>query len=67
MEATFPRALAAVLQHEGGYVDDPLDPGGATNQGITLTTFRSYYGADRMRRDLAASTTEQVAHIYHDG
>ena len=28
--------LAFVFAEEGGYTDDPLDPGGATNLGITL-------------------------------
>jgi len=28
-------AIALTLQHEGGYVDDPADPGGATNMGVT--------------------------------
>ena len=28
--------MAFVFAAEGGYVDDPLDPGGATNLGITL-------------------------------
>lgn len=28
-------SLQAVLTHEGGYVNDPKDPGGATNKGIT--------------------------------
>lgn len=27
------QALAKVLVHEGGYVNHPKDPGGATNQG----------------------------------
>lgn len=31
---TFSRALAFVLAHEGGYTDDPRDPGGETNFGI---------------------------------
>jgi lysozyme family protein len=35
---SFAAALAFVLKHEGGYVDHPLDPGGATNRGITRTT-----------------------------
>lgn len=38
--ADFKRFLPKLLKHEGGFVNDPLDPGGATNKGITLTTFR---------------------------
>lgn len=30
--------LAEILKHEGGYVDHPADPGGATNMGITRKT-----------------------------
>lgn len=37
----FPLCLREVLRHEGGYVDDPRDPGGATNLGITLGTARA--------------------------
>ena len=34
----FEHCLAHVLRHEGGYVDNPKDPGGATNFGITRKT-----------------------------
>lgn len=34
----FSRCLDHVLAHEGGYVDHPKDPGGATNMGITRKT-----------------------------
>ncbi len=34
----FDYGLAQVLRHEGGYVDHPKDPGGATNFGITRKT-----------------------------
>lgn len=40
-ESNFARALKAVLAHEGGYVDHPRDPGGATNLGITIGTAKS--------------------------
>ncbi|HEV2387347.1 MAG TPA: glycosyl hydrolase 108 family protein [Candidatus Acidoferrales bacterium] len=34
--ADFDTAIAVVLVHEGGFSDDPADPGGATNFGISL-------------------------------
>ncbi|MBN2752597.1 MAG: hypothetical protein JXQ84_07800 [Rhodospirillaceae bacterium] len=34
----FTAALALVLQHEGGFTNDPADPGGATQYGISLRT-----------------------------
>lgn len=37
-ESRFEICLAHVLRHEGGYVDHPADPGGATNMGITHKT-----------------------------
>lgn len=38
MRDTFEQALSAVLVHEGGYVNHPRDPGGATNLGVTIGT-----------------------------
>jgi uncharacterized protein (TIGR02594 family) len=40
----FERALAHVLEMEGGYSDDPYDPGGPTNKGITLSDFAKWRG-----------------------
>lgn len=54
--AAFDRALAFVLQHEGGYSNDPLDPGGETNYGISK---RAYPGAD-----IRNLTRDQAADIY---
>lgn len=42
MADTFDTCLAFTLREEGGYVDDPADPGGATNMGITLATYRDW-------------------------
>src|SRR6185312_13596846 len=36
--ARFVTCLDAVLRQEGGFADNPLDPGGATNLGITRAT-----------------------------
>lgn len=42
--AAFETALLHVLEMEGGFTDDPHDPGGPTNKGITLAVFAAYRG-----------------------
>ena len=42
MADAFDTCLAFTLRAEGGYVDNPADPGGATNMGITLATYREW-------------------------
>lgn len=32
--------IKKILKHEGGFVDHPRDPGGATNRGVTIGTLR---------------------------
>lgn len=39
--SSYDEAIRRVLKHEGGYVNDPADPGGPTNYGITLATYRA--------------------------
>lgn len=39
MKTNFERCLAEVLGHEGGYVNDPHDPGGETNMGISRRSY----------------------------
>jgi lysozyme family protein len=38
----FSRALGFTLSWEGGYVNNPLDPGGATNMGITQGVYNDF-------------------------
>lgn len=42
MKDEYKKALARVLVYEGGKVDDPRDPGGRTNQGVTQKVFNTY-------------------------
>lgn len=56
-----------VLRWEGGYCDDPDDRGGATNKGVTLATFRRYYGANATKGQLQAMTDAQWLHIFRRG
>jgi len=39
---TIDDVISDVLAMEGGYVDDPLDRGGATNRGVTAATLGEY-------------------------
>lgn len=62
----FPPVLAITLKHEGGFVDHPDDPGGATNKGITIGTFRRYRPGASVS-DLRAISGADVERIYRDG
>jgi lysozyme family protein len=42
MDRNFARSLTLVLKHEGGFVNHPNDPGGPTNLGITIATYRRF-------------------------
>jgi uncharacterized protein (TIGR02594 family) len=41
-DTIFLKALAHVLDMEGGYSNDPYDPGGPTNRGITLDAYATF-------------------------
>ena len=56
----FERAFRAVLEHEGGFVDDPRDSGGATNHGITERVARAHGFAGNMI-DLPLETAKAIA------
>ena len=67
----FADALDHVLEMEGGFTDDPHDPGGPTNLGITLAVFAAWRktavsAANRARliRDLKAIDRASVTAIY---
>jgi len=57
MDERFLRAVEFVLAHEGGYVNDPADPGGETKWGISR---RSY-----PELDIANLTREDAIAIYY--
>ncbi|TGQ50943.1 hypothetical protein EN836_26570 [Mesorhizobium sp. M1C.F.Ca.ET.193.01.1.1] len=64
MDRNFARALALVLESEGGWSDKKADPGGATMKGVTLANFRRYVKADATKADLKKITDSQVATVY---
>lgn len=56
MTASFSNVLPLVLAHEGGYVNHPKDPGGATNKGVTQRVYDSY----RRNRGLDTRSVKQI-------
>lgn len=62
--ADYKKLVPHILKWEGGFVDDPMDRGGATNKGVTIATFRQYYGASASVSALKNMTDSQWEHIF---
>lgn len=56
--------LEQIWPFEGGYVDHPQDPGGATNIGITFDTLRRWRGRAITKADVRNLTKQEAAEIY---
>ena len=52
---------------EGGYVNDKDDAGGCTMAGITIGTYRKYYGSKKTCTDLKFITQKEWLHIFKKG
>lgn len=64
-DQTYEKALAFVLKWEGGYVNDPDDPGGATNKGVTQKVFNDYLTSlGQPDRSVQVITDQEVRAIY---
>ena len=71
---TVEQLAAAIVAREGGYVNDPDDPGGATNFGVTIGTMRSLgldldgngrvEAADLRRLDRARAAQIYIEHYF---
>jgi lysozyme family protein len=62
----FERALEFTLQWEGGYVDHPNDPGGATNKGVTQGVYDAFRKARGLpTRPVRELSTEECREIYY--
>ncbi len=64
----FRKFLPQILKFEGGFVNDPDDPGGATNKGITIATFQRHaqtvLGITPTLENLKNITDAQAGKIY---
>lgn len=61
--ASFDLYAPTLKRWEGGWVNDPDDKGGATMCGVTLGTFRMYFGAERTAEELRNISDAQWKYI----
>lgn len=64
MKQNYSYCLQELLKDEGGYSNDPKDPGGPTNFGITLTDYRKYINPQGTALDVKNMSVEQAKTIY---
>lgn len=64
----FLKAMPFVLEQEGGWADNPADPGGATMRGITLATYTRWRAGQGLpaptKDDLKAISDDELQQIY---
>lgn len=65
--ADFKKYAPKLLQIEGGYVWHPEDKGGPTNKGVTLKTYREFYGDNKTIEDLKNIPYGHWLHIMKTG
>ena len=64
MSGGFEACLPLLLAHEGGFVEHPDDPGGATKFGITGRTLARFRGAKVTREAVMALTRDEAGEVY---
>lgn len=57
--------IRRLIGREGGFVDHPADPGGATNMGITFKTLERWRGGPIDKRDVRNLTLKEAIQIYY--
>jgi lysozyme family protein len=66
LPSRFEQAVELVLQHEGGFVQHPRDPGGATKFGITRETLSRARGRPASVEDVRALTRAEAVAVYRE-
>ena len=64
MTENFDHSLDLVLKSEGGFVNNPKDPGGMTNLGVTANTWASFKGRNTNEKEMRSLTRDDVAPLY---
>lgn len=64
MKNNFDQALEWLLNHEGGFVNHPQDPGGMTNLGVTKKVYEQWLGRDVTESEMRDLKPSDVAPLY---
>ena len=64
MTENFDHSLDLVLKSEGGFVNNPKDPGGMTNLGVTASTWANFKGRNTNEKEMRSLTRDDVAPLY---
>ena len=64
MNRNWDKCFDLVIVNEGGFVNNNLDPGGATNWGCTQATWEQYVGHKVTVEDIENLTKEDVKPLY---
>jgi lysozyme family protein len=64
MNNNFTQSLTSLLEDEGGFVNNPADPGGMTNLGVTKAAWEQYVGRPVSEKDMRALTPTMVTPFY---
>jgi len=64
MKNNFDKCFEMLLKHEGGFVNHPEDPGGATNLGVTKRVMQEFLGRAVSMGEMKALTPEDVKPVY---
>ena len=64
MNGNFERCLALVLKSEGGFVNNPADPGGMTNLGVTRAVYEVFVNREVDEHEMRSLTAEDVTPLY---
>ena len=64
MKGNFQQALDLTLGFEGGFCDNPKDPGGMTNLGVTRSTWEDWVGTIVTEDCMRHLSVEEVTPLY---
>ena len=64
MQENWDASFEMVLKHEGGYVNDPRDPGGRTNLGVTQRAWEAWLVRTVTEADMRKLTPAAVKPFY---